>query len=260
MSTLRLVSIVALVLAAASARADVPDPTLAAVKDRAAVLRLDNNTELRATPIGFDDQTVTLVEEGTGRVLTIARAQLTMVILQSAMPSPPAPAPKVRHIGLQLSTGPGNLLVDFEYGRFYGFVGTSIGYPVIFNNDSNGNKQYVGAIVGAGATWRLSPRSNWSFDLMGTLTPTWWGGFSMGIGVAAGFHYTSPTGFTVGFKIPILGVAPGCNSVLGEETLDYSTGIDSGGCRQVKGGPSLVGNYYLQAGMSLPIISVGYRF
>jgi hypothetical protein len=81
----------------------------------------------------------------------------------------------------------------------------------------------------------------------------------MGIGVAAGFHYTSPSGFTFGFKLPIIGVAPGCNTILGSSNYNYDTGTNSG-CSTVSGGTSLIGNYFMQAGMSLPVVSLGYRF
>lgn len=156
-------------------------------------------------------------------------------------------------MGLQLGVGPGNVFLDVDYGHFYGFLGTSIGYPIIFSGSNN--DQFFAFAVGAGGTWRISSHSNWKFDLVGTLTPTWWGGFSAGIGIAAGFHYTSPTGFTVGFKIPLIGAAPGCNGVVGDGSFDGT----SGGCNKVSGGAQLVGNYYLQAGMSLPLVTLGYR-
>ena len=149
-------------------------------------------------------------------------------------------------------------MIDFDYGKFYGFVGTSIGYPIIFTKGSSGDGQYGAFIVGFGGTWKLSPKSAWQFDLGGTLTPTWWSGFSMGVGVSAGFHYTTQNGFTIGFKIPIFGVAPGCSGVFGNSYDDAGNPI--AGCAKVRTGGELVANYYLQAGMSLPIVSLGYRF
>lgn len=243
------------------AHADEPDATFAAVKDRETMLRLAAGVELKGTLMAYDAENATLVEGGTGRIVSVPRASIVSVHLVSAMAinAPPVVKPRERHVGLQIATGPGNFIVDFDYGRFYGFVGTSIGYPLIFSRDENasGYKLYLAAIVAAGGQWKLTPTSNWKFDLIATLTPTWWDGFSIGIGISAGFHYTSPTGFTVGFKIPVFGVGPGCSPVLGEE--DWS-GTATKRCGNIKTGATLVGNYFLQAGMNLPMVSIGYRF
>ncbi len=260
MKSLRLILVTYALCCLGVARAEEPDATFAAVRYRQTVLRFADQTELKGTLIAFDAQTVTLVQSETGRVLTLSRATVTTVLLQSGIPAAAPAKPRERHIGLQISTGPGNVLVDFDYGRFYGFAGMSIGYPLIFSggrDTSSGYDLYVAGVLGAGMQWRLSPNSNWKFDLTATLTPTWWDGFSMGIGIAAGFHYTSPTGFTAGFKIPVFGVAPGCSPVTGDE--DWS-GSSTRGCGKVSSGGQLVANYFLQAGMNLPIVSIGYRF
>jgi hypothetical protein len=254
----------------------VPDAVLAAAADRRVTLVRADGVEHTGTVLAYDPATITIVEEGTGRLVAVPRGEACELRLAAAARAPAvaAPAdvvvaasarpPKVRHVGIQLSQGPGNLLLDHENGRFYGFIGTSIGYPLIFEGKlsrgpNDGDDQYLAAVVGLGASWKVSARSNWRFDLGGTLTPTLWGGFSMGIGISAGFHYTSPNGFTVGFKVPVFGVAPGCNVVVGERQFDPTT-YEQRGCAEVKTGAQLIGNYYLQAGMSLPILSVGYRF
>lgn len=239
----------------------VSDATLAVAKDHRVTVTLSGNHELTGVPVSWDGQNVTLVEDGTRRIVTVARIDVVSiqmaapvadtVVPQLAPPMAPPPPLSNRHVGLQLGVGPGNVFLDVDYGHFYGFVGTSIGYPIIFSGSDQA--QFFGFGVGAGGTWRMSPRSHWKFDLVGTLTPTWWGGFSAGIGIAAGFHYTSPSGFTVGFKIPLIGAAPGCNKIVG----DYN---ENGGCQKVSGGASLVGNYYLQAAMNLPLVTLGYRF
>ncbi len=239
----------------------VPDVVLRTMRGRDAIYTLSQRAEVGGTLLSFDAESVTLAEAGTGRVFAVPRAELISVriIVPRAMSAlTVAPPMKERHWGLQVSQGVGNVLLDLDYGHFYGFVGTSIGYPILFTGGSG--DQFFAFAVGAGVSWKMSAHSLWKFDLVGTLTPTWWGGFSAGIGVAAGFHYTSPSGFTVGFKIPVLGVAPGCNTVIGSSNNDYSDGGGSSGCSRVSGGPALIGNYFMQAGMSLPVVSLGYRF
>jgi hypothetical protein len=264
------------------ASSGVSEPILAVAKGRSVSMICVSGCALQGTLVAYDAATVTFAEEGTGRLVAVARQDVSELRLRdavgpiaavSAATSRPdavvsastRPA-KVRHVGVQVYAGPGNFMLDLEHGPFYGFVGTSIGYPLIFSgkferspDDYDSDDQYLAAVVGLGGSWKISARSNWRFDFTGTLTPTWWGGFSMGIGIAAGFHYTSPSGFTVGFKIPVFGVAPGCNEVFGDRDYDSATGA-SHGCPKVTEGAELVGNYYLQAGMSLPIVSLGYRF
>ena len=263
---MRIYLVVTLLLASfASARADelppkVADSVLAVAKDHTVLIDIAGGRELTGTLAAYDSQSITLVESGTRRVVAIARidvgsvrlADPTSVAPPSLTLAEPAALVKKRYVGLQLGTGPGNVYLDVDVGHFYGFVGTSIGYPIIFSGQ--GNDQYVSFAVGAGGSWKLAPHSNWKFDLLGTVTPTWWGGFSAGIGISAGFHYTSPNGFTAGIKIPVIGLAPGCNTVFS----DY--GQSDNQCSPVSSGASLIANYYLQAAMSLPTVSVGYRF
>ena len=243
----------------------VSDATLGVAKDHHVTLTLAGDRVLTGVPASWDAENIIVIEDGTRRIVTVARIDVQSIQMADAPVAPqlaPQLAPPMaslsskRHVGLQVGSGPGNVFLDVDYGHFYGFVGTSIGYPIIFSGSDQA--QFFAFAVGAGGTWRISPHSNWKFDLMGTLTPTWWGGFSAGIGIAAGFHYTSPTGFTFGFKIPLIGAAPGCNKTVGDSTYD-----DNGntvGCQKVSGGANLVANYYLQAGMSLPLLSLGYRF
>ena len=141
----------------------------------------------------------------------------------------------VQSIQLSASSS-GNVFLDVDCGHFDGFTGTSIGYPIVFSGADQA--QFFAFAVGAGGTWRVSPHGNWKFDLIATLMPTWWGGS------------------TVAFEIPLIGAAPGCNEELG----DYEGNSSIGGCRQVGGGASLVGNYHLQAGVSLSLVTLGYRF
>ncbi|MGZ3425359.1 MAG: hypothetical protein ACXVCV_01865 [Polyangia bacterium] len=241
--------LVVILVSRAVAYADVPDSAWLVVKDRPVVVTLTNGTEVRGKPVAIDEHFVTLIDSDSGRVIPVNRAEVGGPRL--AQESVASGTTVERHIGLQLYTGPGNLMVDLDFGRFYGFVGGSIGYPIIFSGTS---AQYAGGVLALGAQWRLTPTSRWKFDLAGTLLPTWWSGFSMGIGVSAGFHWTSVSGFTVGFKIPVFGLGPGYSTVTGESSSSSS------GYKAVNTGALLIANYYLEAAMALPIVSLGYRF
>ena len=235
---------------------------IAVGKDHVVIISVRGGQDVIGNVASFDEQSVTVIEHHTGHIVTVPRADLVEVRVPTNIPVALDLKPhRVRHVGLQLFQGPGNVMLDFDYGHFYGYLATSIGYPIIFSGDQ---PQYAAAALGLGGTWRLSPRNNWQFDLMGTLTPTYWGGFSMGVGVSAGFHYTAPSGFTIGFKIPVFGVAPGCSDAVGEPTDGYSsdgTFKSNSTCKnKVSTGADMIANYYLQAAMTTPIISVGYRF
>lgn len=237
---LRIVCIAVVLLGSLIARADLPDSAWLVVKDRLVIVTLQTGVEIEGTLAAVDPQAVTLVD-AHGRVVAIQRADVTGLRVATDEPLRESD----RHIGLQTATGPGNVLVDVDTGRLYAYVGASIGYPIIFSGDHT--DQYIAGVVGAGGQWRISPTSRWKFDLTGDLIPTYWGGFSIGIGVTGGFHYTSASGFTVGFKIPIIGVAPGYSTLFNKHAL-------------INSGALLIANYYLEAAMELPIVSLGYRF
>jgi len=59
------------------------------------------------------------------------------------------------------------------------------------------------------------------------------------VGVGMGFHYTGPSGFTAGFKVPILGFAFG---------RDVDSFKNSGLY------------HYLNTLVSFPLATIGYRF
>jgi hypothetical protein len=244
------VAIAVILVTCTLAHADVPDSAWLVVKDRPVIVTLANGTEVRGKPIAIDERFVTLIDSDSGRVTPLARADVAGLRVATETAAP-APAIVERHFGLQLYTGPGNFMVDLDLGHFYGFAGGSIGYAIIFSGSSS---QYAGGVLALGGQWRLAPTSRWKFDLSGTLLPTWWNGFSMGIGISAGFHWTSASGFTVGFKIPVFGLAPGYSTVLGDSSSSGS------GYKPVTSGASLIANYYLEAAMALPIVSLGYRF
>ncbi|MFN0063141.1 MAG: hypothetical protein ACKVPX_11580 [Myxococcaceae bacterium] len=106
--------------------------------------------------------------------------------------------------------------------------------------------------MGAGYSLPINTigQARWVMDFLGTIAP---GGFSpdwgptnfyTALGVTLGFRMLHPSGFTLGFKIPVFG-------------MSFGPAISRGGLFR---GDASVGTYYLSSGLSLPIMSLGYRF
>ena len=106
--------------------------------------------------------------------------------------------------------------------------------------------------VGLGASFPISDR--WRFDVFAHVAPLFWKNYTynrydsydpfVGVGAGIGFHYTSPGGFSIGVKLPVIGAAAG------------NYGLNGGS----NGVGIAAGFYYLASAMSLPVFSVGYRF
>lgn len=143
------------------------------------------------------------------------------------------------HLGLS----PG-IAADFEFGMFYMFLSAS----PLATLASSGN--VFGFCAGAGLSITLPSR--WHFDVFADVAPLWWkGGPSsfgqeasyVGLGVGIGFHYTSPRGWAIGFKAPLLGAAPTLGGT--------GSGYDVTAATEM---------FYLANVVSLPMVSLGYRF
>jgi hypothetical protein len=190
--------------------------------------------------LGFDAASVTLALVPSRSIVTIPRGEIAGLQLAeapattAAPDSSPPPPPFVhnRHFGLQLGLAPA-VTLDVEAGHFYGFLSADVVLPMA-------DTSLLGFSGGAGATFALSPRSHWNIDVFAHLDVARLGDFAVGGGVGLGFHYTASNGFTLGFKIPILG---------------YSSTAGSDG-----NSANSVAYYYLGAVMSLPVVSLGYRF
>jgi hypothetical protein len=69
----------------------------------------------------------------------------------------------------------------------------------------------------------------------------------LGVGLAAGFHYTGRSGFSLGFSFPVIGFA----TRLGSSPTGYDPPFRYNDSLQY---------YYLAAAAGLPLFTLGYRF
>ena len=221
----------------------VPDATLMALRGHILSITQRSGACFVGQIIGFDAASVTLALVPSRSIVTIPRSDIAGLALAEAPPTttaapdltaPPLPPPFVhnRHFGLQLGLAPA-VTLDVEAGHFYGFLSADLVLPMA-------DTQLLGFSGGAGVTFALSPRSHWNMDIFAHLDIARFSEYDIGGGVGIGFHYTASNGFTLGFKIPILG---------------YS-GTNESNNNSAEG----VAFYYLGAVMSLPVISLGYRF
>ena len=150
-----------------------------------------------------------------------------------------------RQLAVNLSLGPAIISVDYEKGKFATFASGSVLLPFLY--------RYAFAL-GAGPSFKIS--SHWRYDIFGLISLygdtkphleyyyTYNGykerqDFYLGLGLGMGFHFTSDSGFTLGFKIPFIGGTIANHNQDNYESLGY---------------------YYLSTAASLPSISIGYRF
>ncbi|MBI5545506.1 MAG: hypothetical protein HY901_16600 [Deltaproteobacteria bacterium] len=256
---------------AVQVQAPVSEAVLRAVLGKQVDLRLANGSSMVGELLSVDPDTAALVVPG-GQVLPVARSQVVEVRLMLPVVAPAAPSPVAapaepplrekkrkervpetepvdRHFGLQFGLGPGILMADLDYGLFYGFLSGSLALPMY----SLGTDSPVGGVTLApGLSFKISDDRNWHFDLFASASLGFYGdteyyGYSShvvthtvgSVGVGMGFHYTSQSGFSMGFKVPIIGLAFG----------DRVNSRESAG-----------GYYYLNALVSFPVATFGYRF
>jgi hypothetical protein len=180
-----------------------------------------------------------------------------VILLASASPSTPsiskeASSPELtktfseRSVGIHVGVNLGLFAFDVQRDHFYGFVSGNLGIPLVTNGAA------WAVILGAGYSLPISSpeQTRWVMDFLGTVAPGGssmsWGptSFYTAVGVGLGFRLLHASGFTLGFKIPVFGMA---------------FGPAVGGRESFRGDVS-VGSYYLASGVSLPVVSFGYRF
>jgi hypothetical protein len=227
-----------------------PDASFHAVRGRVVWLRTTAGAELTGQLLSDDGPTLTLAAQPSNDVVTLAKSDIAALRLAEVAPpivAPPPvatavavePPPRERHFALGLGIAPAFEL-DVDAGLFYGFANVSLVLPMA----SDGN--LFAMAVGGGVSFHVSRTSNWRFDVFAALTPVkldseW----DLGIGIGIGMHYTFRSGFTLGFKAPILGYAPR---------------VDGGASQSSRSSGESVAVYYLSGAMGLPILSLGYRF
>ncbi|HZS36455.1 MAG TPA: hypothetical protein VFF06_06500 [Polyangia bacterium] len=237
---MRWTCLVWLSMASVAAAQEIPDAAWSAMVMREVTARLADGREVSGDLSGFDARHVTILvaERDSTRVVELERAQVVSLRVVAAA----EPLPKARHVGVHAALGPVVLALDFDYHPFYGFVSGSVGMPAFTGGET-------GAFaVGLGHSFRIKRTSPWKFDLFAVATAAWSSssdGFRAaqaapygGLGVGLGFHYTYRSGFAVGFKLPVIGVA-------------------FGGAASTESAP---GQFYVAMLQALPIVSLGWRF
>ena len=246
----------------------VPDAAFSAMRDQQVSLILRGGQRVNGRLIAFQPDSVTLIRLEDNTVVVVPRAEITT--LQAAAPAapaaswqsprmdyvapPPPIAPNVdRHFGIMAGAGPIVVALDADYRPFYGFVSSGLALPLYLQE-----RDRRGAVsLGLGGSWRLRPSTNWQIDIFGHATfgfdnhydyssynPST-GSYTYSLrpygalGLGVGFHYTMQSGFTVGFKIPVIGGAFG---------------------GPVRDAPSSGAYYYLATIISFPLATIGYRF
>jgi hypothetical protein len=144
-----------------------------------------------------------------------------------------------KSIGVHVAANIGLFEVDGQYGHFYTFAAGNLGVPMITNG------QVGFGMIGAGYSVPLSQPSDsmWYLDLLalGTAGRVSQDQLVAGAGLGIGFRYLHRSGFTFSAKLPVFGAT----------TALSGQGFD---------GASSLGAFYLANLVSLPAISIGYRF
>ncbi|MDX2093789.1 MAG: hypothetical protein SFX73_38490 [Kofleriaceae bacterium] len=241
-----------------SARADaeptIPDASLRAVKERAVRLERTGAPTLEGRLLAFDDATLTLALSATREVVTVQRGTVTRVFVVDPI-APPAltvttPAPTVvppvrRVVGVQMSLL-GTLAVDADLCRFRAFASTNLLMPVL---TASGDSLWFAAALGAGLTLPLGESKRWRVDVFAEVLPfrTTSHYTYLGFGLGGGLHYTSPSGFTFGMTVPVVGFATrlGSSPTGYDSTFTYNDSL---------------GYYYLAGFAGMPLLTMGYRF
>lgn len=235
----------ALVALCSIARAETPlaDASLRAVKDRDVRLELaDGAPEVQGRLLGFEDSSVTIALASTSEVVTLPRAKVVRVIVVDATPAPE----QWRVVGVHSSLL-GTVAVDVDYKHFRAFASTNLILPIM--TASEGNRLWLTAAAGAGVTVPMGKTSRWKLDVFGQVLPLHTTSFYtyLGFGLGAGFHYTAPSGFAVGFTFPVIGFS----TRLGSSPYGYDAAF--------RYNDSLA-YYYLAGAAGMPIVTLGYRF
>jgi hypothetical protein len=153
---------------------------------------------------------------------------------------PPTVAPVSDHsFGIHVGANIGLFEIDGQHGHFYAFGAGNLGVPIL----TDGRVGF--GMIGAGYTFALSSpgESMWYMDVLalgtaGRVDPS----VTIGGGIGIGFRYLHRSGFTFSAKVPLFGAT-------GQVSGNYGYS-----------GAAALGNFYLASAVSLPVVSLGYRF
>lgn len=243
-------ALVVVLAAATSAWAEpVTDTGLRAVADRTVRLELDDARLVQGRLIGFDDNFVIIAASDTNEVISVPRDHVQRVVLVDGVPAVVAPAAPVivreraRRVGVHFGL-PGTLVADIDNGWLHAFVSPNVLLPLV---TASGESAWYAGSVGAGVSFQLSAR--WKVDAFATVMPLHYTSFYTYVasGLGAGFHYTAPSGLSVGFAFPVVGFA----ARLGRSPYGYDAPFRYADSVQY---------FYLAGFTTLPLVTIGYRF
>jgi hypothetical protein len=174
-------------------------------------------------------------------------AALLIASLLAADEEPPDVSGRValeeRPVGVHAAVSLGLISIDANAAGLYGFASCAVGIALL----SEG--RFTVGVLGIGYSFALSPpgETMWVIDMFAEATggqlmiasssqPSMVGGFGLGFG----FRWLHQSGFVLGFKLPIVGVA-------------------TAGSARMNIGDAL-GAFYWANVLSLPLMSLGYRF
>ena len=238
-----------------------PDALFRSLGDRVVALRLTTGGEIIGRLLGVEPTLLVVSTSPSNQVITLPRAAVAEVRLLGAAPPPPPiyvnrdgepvlqPAPRQRHVGLNLSAAPGFLL-DLDYGRFRAFANLGIVLPLATNG------ALVPFSLGLGGGIPVSARNpGLKLDLFAFFSVIGdasnhssytYNDTLVSFGAGLGLHNTWRNVLTLGFTIPVLGYSVfTAQSNTGSSSSKTSTGI---------------AYFYLAGVESLPIGFIGYRF
>ena len=221
----------------------VPDVSFGTMLERAVSIEQVGGRTHSGKLVHFDAETVTLIEDDTREVVTLARSTVTHLRAGETATNASSERDLAdrRHFGVQFGVSP-SLMFDYDLALLYVFADINIVFPLTTLGNT---RPWFAGSVGAGMSFKVTTTSRWKLDIFASLNPVRIDSdMYIGFGVGVGMHYTFPSGFTFGFKVPALGYA------LRENTFGDSFNKASDG----------VGYFYLTGAMGLPLLSFGYRF
>jgi len=149
-------------------------------------------------------------------------------------------------VGIHLGVNLALFAFDVQVGHFYAMVAGNAAVPLL----SNGDYGAFTLLGGYSTAIHRGYTGSWKMDILLQASPGWRNFYPqdnsrvvsafVGVGAVLGFRYEHRSGFSLGFKIPVFGYSIGRNGPAGTITG--------------------VGNYYLASIVSLPVVSLGYRF
>jgi hypothetical protein len=247
----------------------VSNAVFAAIKGQQVVFTLRSGTTLAALVLAVAGDMLIIATVPKGEIVTLPKREVfdVRVILPAAPAFPrysleplrfraPEPPPKpippsTRHFGMHFGVVP-SVLLDIDYGAFLGFANVSIVMPFFTAESTRAGFPFGGVgtsnlwafAFGTGLTFRISPTSRWQYDFFVIGGGSNWSPSQneaspyLAAGAGFGFHVTLDSGFAFGIKAPLLGYASGT-------TGGTATGL---------------GTFFGFSVVSVPLLSVGYRF